>query len=299
MDDKFFSECINEKYSDIPRIHLVELQNKNVISRQIDNFINTKTIKKLPLKQADWNYRLDSKNFPPLKLYEHEAFEKTLLSSLPEIDVPKIDFELKSGILSPFFLETEKANFPLLLIDEGQSPVTALFTSTELHKTSFAPWARDEQKDFMINLFQRLVSWMMDYEKVRGLNVFIPKTSFLEGESFVMDLNGDSESRWKIKNMDSLQIIHSGSSPVRFKQTLPVGNYQLTINRLGREILKRDIRVDFDDREFQSLGVDSDQLRRLADLSGGKWSEHNGKVNAQTVLDRLSGNLLQKIRIKA
>ena len=294
LDDKFFSECINEKYSDIPRIHLVELQNKNVISRQIDNFINTKTIKKLPLKQADWNYRLDSKNFPPLKLYEHEAFEKTLLSSLPEIDVPKIDFELKSGILSPFFLETEKANFPLLLIDEGQSPVTALFTSTELHKTSFAPWARDEQKDFMINLFQRLVSWMMDYEKVRGLNVFIPKTSFLEGESFVMDLNGDSESRWKIKNMDSLQIIHSGSSPVRFKQTLPVGNYQLTINRLGREILKRDIRVDFDDREFQSLGVDSDQLRRLADLSGGKWSEHNGKVNAQTVLDRLSGNLLQK-----
>ena len=173
--------------------------------------------------------------------------------------------------------------------------MTALFTSTELHKTSFAPWARDEQKDFMINLFQRLVSWMMDYEKVRGLNVFIPKTSFLEGESFVMDLNGDSESRWKIKNMDStLQIIHSGSSPVRFKQTLPVGNYQLTINRLGREILKRDIRVDFDDREFQSLGVDSDQLRRLADLSGGKWSEHNGKVNAQTVLDRLSGNLLQK-----
>ena len=40
--------------------------------------------------------------------------------------------------------------------------------------------------------------------------------------------------------------------------------------------------------------VDSNQLRRLADLSGGKWSEHNGKVNAQTVLDRLSGNLLQK-----
>ncbi|MEE2923982.1 MAG: hypothetical protein VX619_04295 [bacterium] len=295
LDDKFFSECIESKYLDIPRIHLVDLNNVNVFGDQISDFIDIKKIRKSSIKQADWSYRLDSINFPALKLYEHEAFERTLLSSLPEIEVPAIRFHTKAGIISPFFLKSAEEKFPLLLVEEGSSPVRALFTSTELHRTSFAPWARDEQKKFMISLFQRLVNWMMDYEKVRGLNVFIPKTSFSEGEMFLMELDGDSSIRWNIKNADSPpQILHSGTSPVRFKQILPVGSYYLTIDRSGTEILKRYIHVDFDHREFKSLGVNNEKLRNLASLSNGKWLERDDNVNVQTVLDELPGNLLQK-----
>ena len=295
LNDKFFSECIESKYSDVPRIHFADLSNPSVYANQVDDFIDLKTVKKSSLNLESWNYRLDSKNFPALKLYEHEAFERTLLSSLPEIELPETRFELEAGIISPFYMQRGENKFPLLLIDQSSSPVRVLFTSIELHRTSFAPWARDEQKNFMINAFERLVTWIMDYEKVRDLNVFIPKTSLSEGEKFVMDLDGDSSARWKIKNFDeSSQILHSGSSPVRFRQILPVGNYLLTIDRSGTEILKRYIHVDFDNREFNSLGLNAENLRNLASSSEGKWLEKNGEVNVRTVLDSLPGNLLQK-----
>ena len=147
----------------------------------------------------------------------------------------------------------------------------------------------------MINLFQRLVTWVMDYEKVRDLNVFIPRTSFSEGEKFLMELDGESRIRWNIKNIDELsQILHSGATPVRFRQSLPIGNYRLTIDRSGNEVLKRYVHVDFDDREFRSLGIDTEKLRNLASISDGKWLERNGNVNVQSVLADLPSNIFQK-----
>ena len=67
-----------------------------------------------------------------------KLLKELLLSSLPEIEVPAIRFHTKAGIISPFFLKSAEEKFPLLLVDEGSSPVRALFTSTELHRTSFA-----------------------------------------------------------------------------------------------------------------------------------------------------------------
>lgn len=295
LDDKFFSECIEAKYSEVPRIHLVDLNNFSAYRQQVANFINIKTIGKSTIRQSEWSYRLDSNSFPALKLYEHEAFQRTLLSSLPEIETPSIRFQLKAGTISPFFIQGGEEKSSLLIVDELSDPVKAMFTSTGLHLMSFAPWARDEQKNFMKNLFHRLVSWMMDYEKVRGLNIFVPKTSFAEGEMFLMELQGDSKVRWQIKNIDhTSQILHSGNSPVRFQQVLPVGNYDLTIARSGTEIFKRSIHVNFDNREFESIGIDTDKLRSLANLSNGKWLERNGQVNVQSVIDGLPGNLLQK-----
>ncbi len=295
LDDSFFSECIEARYSEVPRIHLVDLHSINVYKKQLGNFIDLETIIKSSTKQSDWSYRLDSKRFPALKLYEHEAFKRTLLSSLPEIQAPPIEFRSKAGVIDPFFMQRGEEKAPLLLVDEASDPVRALFTSTGLHRTRFAPWTRAEQQSFMVSLFQRLVSWMMDYDKVRDLSIFVPKTSFSEGEMFVMELDGGPGVRWDIRRIDQgSEILHRGTSPVRFKQNLPVGNYRLTLYRSGTEILRRSIHVNFDTREFENLGVDVQKLRNLASISDGKWIERDGQVDVHTVLDGLPGNLLQK-----
>ena len=295
LDDGFFSDCIKARHSEVPRIHLVDLNIRNSFELQLGDFIDLKTVADSSPRQSGWSYRLDSQGFPPLKLYEHEAFQKTILSSLFEIPIPPVKYQSKPGVISPFYMQRGEQEAPLLLVDEASNPVKAAFTSTELHRTRFAPWAREEQKTFMITLFQRLVSWMMDYEKVRDLNIFIPKTSFSEGEAFVMELDGDSGVRWDIKTTtQNTEILHQGTSPVQFKQNLPVGNYRLTLYRSGTEIFRRTIHVNFDTREFEDFGIDFRKLRNLALISDGKWIERDGRVNVETVLNGLPGNLLQK-----
>lgn len=295
VEDKFYKDCVESRYDQIPRIHFIDPGNVILTKNQLGAFFEDGSGNQISNTLFDGIYRLNSNDFPALKLYEHEAYQKTLLSSLPEVRSFLMNLNPKVGIKVPFYLERQEQQVPLLLVKESGNPVSALFTSVDLHRTSFTPWTRPEQKLFMSRLFRRLVTWMLDYQKIGDLNVFIPHTALMQGQVFVMNLSGTSTMNWKITGVGSqADFVRQGTTPVNFREVLPVGNYILSIIRDGQEVSRQSINVNYDPAEFKAIGINTQALKELARLSSGQWMENNGSVDAKAMIESLSGNLLQK-----
>lgn len=293
--DKFFKECIESNFDEIPRIHVIGSEELQSAKYQLKDFFSQSVAVRSRNSLTQGVYRLDASEFPALKLYEHDAYQKTLMSSLPEVTNFIQGAEPKLGIKIPFFIEAQDQKTPLLLVNDSAKPVRALFACSDLHRLSFAPWIRGEQRLFMTRLFQRLTSWLMDYSKLKDLNVFIPQTDLKQGQLFSMDLDGISPVSWELKGFDAnSNFIRNGGVPTRFREILPVGNYSLRIHRGELDISEYSINVNYDPREFETLGINDDSLENLAKISDGKWINQNKTFDASELISELSGNLLQK-----
>lgn len=295
IEDKFFRECVESKFDETPRIHVVGSEELNSAQYQLKDFIGKYDEVQSRNSSVEVRYRLDASEFPALKLYEHDAYQKTLMSTLPEVHNFIRGAEPKLGIKIPFYIEAQDKVMPLLLVNDSAKPVSALLACSDLHRLSFAPWIRDEQKLFMTRLFQRLTSWLMDYTKLGDLNVFIPQTDLKQGQLFSMDLDGDPAVSWELKGFKSNSgFSRNGGVPVRFREILPVGNYILRVRRGELEISQFSINVNYDPREFKAIGVSDDSLERLAQISNGKWTAANKNLDTGKLISEVSGNLLQK-----
>lgn len=294
-EDKFFRDCVESKFDEIPRIHVVGSEELNSAKYQLRDFIGKYDEVQSRDGSIEVRYRLDASEFPALKLYEHEAYQKTLMSTLPEVNNFIRGAEPKLGIKIPFFIEAQNKMMPLLLVNDSVKPVSALLACSDLHRLSFAPWIRDEQKLFMTRLFQRLTSWLMDYTKLGDLNVLIPQTDLKQGQLFSMDLDGDPAVSWELTSFKAnSEFSRKGGVPVRFREVLPVGNYILRVRRGELEISQFSINVNYDPREFKAIGVSDDSLERLAKISNGKWTAANKNLDTGKLISEVSGNLLQK-----
>jgi hypothetical protein len=277
------------KLMDIPRLFILGLETQVLASYQKKSIFDFQGLKPFrPRKLGSWDYILHKEKFPAFQFYEHEGFEKTILSSFPLLK--ELGPKLKMGPESilGFEMEIDSQSHPLVII-QRKTPVQALINSSDLSSIAFSPLVRVEHQKFFSRLVRSLSGWLMDADRVQGLDISLPNIHLVEGETFEAQFRGPSRYRVSLKKRQGSRLF-SASLPLKLARKLRAGNYELEVSRDSKVIKSFQIHVGFDPQEFRITGRNHSYLEDIASRTGGRYLGFKSVDLAQ----ELPGNLLQK-----
>ena len=278
-----------ESLMEIPRLIIPGLESEVLSSYQKNSFFAFKGHKPYQVgKIRSWDYVLNKGQFPAFRFYDHEGFEKTVLSSFPLLKELGPPIETRRDSIVAFEMRIDARNHPLVLV-QRKDPVQALINSSDLSRIAFSPLARDEHQSFFSRMVRSLAGWLMDVDRVGGLEVRVPRIHLVEGETFRAAFNGPSRYQVSLIKRGGARLF-SAPVPLKLARKLEVGNYQLQVHQGSERIKSFPIHVGFDPNEFQKTGKNVSYLEDVARRSGGRY------LGSEPVdlVENLPGNMLQK-----
>jgi len=237
------------------------------------------------------SYKRIDPDFTPLRVFELEAFEKSVFATLPILE----NTLKRTRIIPPgravFGLVAENEVHPLLSVHEEEENPRAILYSNELYKLILHPYMRNEHRMFLQGMILNLAHWMVQYKETQGLKTYLPATNLLEGETFQFEASSKTRSHARLSSLDSEgSPVIQGYLPVQWKVELKRGNYALQVYNGSKPVFKKFIRVGLDPLEFRYREVGLNGLKELAQQSSGRVLEEN----EERLLPYLSGKILEK-----
>ncbi len=259
----------NPLYSKIPRIFVLGSAPDLVASYYGSEIVELSEETPLDKKVKTWEYFLYPKRFSALNLFEHEGYQRTVLSSFPLLR--EYSRRIKPGLkdLVPFEVDLSGDRIPLVLVQKHRSPAQVVLNATDLSIIPFSSFARERNLDFFDRMYGNLVQWCIDSTVLRGIDIHVPLTMLEEGEPFIANVDASRGIEVTLERRSG-EVLRRGSAPVEIRQVLSMGNYKLIL-REGSSILKQiSIHVGLGYKEFEGAGRDEKNLKKISQLTGGK-----------------------------
>jgi|GEM_PF-1930148 len=260
----------SHKFSKVPRIYVIGSDSPLAASYHQAPWLQVIDSSGVDEKGGNtWEYDLHGHQFSPLNLYEHEGYQRTVLSSFPRLQEFSTQFMAGVQNYVPFELDLEGKKVPLVLVEKNGNPAKVVINAADLSRIPFSSFARERNLDFFDRMVGNLVEWCIDSTNLEGIDIHVPRLKLEEGDFFQARIQSWRNIGIRLMKRSG-EIIDSGNGTLQIQRILPFGNYKLELFD-GSQVLKMiPIHVGFGLREFEGAGRDQDNLREISDGSGGK-----------------------------
>ncbi|PCJ16844.1 MAG: hypothetical protein COB02_15190 [Candidatus Cloacimonadota bacterium] len=217
------------------------------------------------------NYQINKQNFIPFNLFEHDAYEKNLMSSLFVLEKSTFKAELSQNWKSIFELTNENEKQTLIAINKNMMPATALIFTTNLSSMVFSPLYHKDQKIFHEKMIKNLFAWVLDFDRLKGLEVESSPKNSIEGDGFYLKVSSNDLIHSVFKNLDNSEILLEQDGEIKWSYHIKQGNYSLEVSSQKGLLERKLYHVSLDPREINIKNIDTEYLKKISDLSGGKF----------------------------
>ncbi|MCJ8344610.1 hypothetical protein MJH12_03645 [bacterium] len=225
--------------------------------------------------KGELSYQLKNQNFAPFRLFEHSAYEKDLMSSLNLLKNVDSKVVLPRDWEPVFSMVGDQDQAPLIAINRHLENASAMIFASKLSSLIFSPLYHKAQKDFFDRLVKNLFSWVLDFDRLQGLEIESGAQNSVEGNRFHLKITSNDQIQIVLKNLENSKIILEQEGPLLWNQCLSRGNYALEISSSKGLIERKLFHVSLDPREIGPELLNINYLKSLADLSGGKLLSSN------------------------